>query len=247
MRRKTETTASNATHGNPAETQYDARLSIQELSKRIEALERAVEQLKAEQEPDVDRLPKTGSRKRGPKSKHHPLLLSDRDRMVEMLESFWPEIEPLCTPRPNSVELKRVLKAIGGQMQGRYKDSATHLLRSLPVLVSFLYGDRFRSNPRNIANALAGVPRISTWRSLKICQASSCNLAIGDRAIRAYTLRKHPALHEKLNIARSMASFAGVLKTYSTKDARLKQFSAEALFYAWGQCKADYKRFDLKS
>jgi hypothetical protein len=126
------------------------------------------------------------------------MILSDRDRLVEMLEYYWPEIEPMCSPRPNKEGLKRVLESIPGKALGRYDYPAEHLLAHLSNVLEFVSANRFRGDPRQIANAFAGFPNVSVWTSLKLCQASPCNNPIGNRAIRAYLRRKHRELYGSL-------------------------------------------------
>lgn len=164
---------------------------------------------------------------------------------MQMLEYYWPEIGPLCSPKPNAGGLKGVLESIPNQAQGGYKLPATHLLNHLSKLLEFLSTNRFRRDPRQIANAFAGYLKIGIWRSLKVCQASPCNDHIGPRAIRAYIRRKHPELHGNLTADYSLPNFATALKSYRTKDAKLKAFDARYLYLSWKQCAADYRALGL--
>jgi len=138
--------------------------------------------------------------------------------------------------------LRRALETIAERegslpaSQRRHDWPALHLLKHFPELIQFLSSDRFRRDPRQVANAFAGVPSVSVWRSLKLCQADPCNNPIGSRAIRSYIRRKHPELYQRLLADYSLVNFATALKSYRSKDQKLNQFGAQYLFLCWKQC-----------
>lgn len=173
------------------------------------------------------------------------MILSDRDRLVEMLEYYWPEIEPMCRPRPNKEGLKRVLESIPGKALGRYDYPAEHLLAHLSNVLEFVSANRFRGDPRQIANAFAGFLNVSMWTSLKLCQACPCNNPIGNRAIQAYLRRKHRELYGRLTSDYSLTNFATAIRDYRTKDAKLNPFDASYLHTSWQQCIANYQSLGL--
>ena len=195
----------------------------------------AVEVLQNTPGVDPSQWPVPERKRPGPKPAHTGMLLHDRDELIQMLEFFWPEFEPLCHPKPNETGLKRVLTAILPQMQGRYEFPARNLRKHLPELVKFQFGDRFRCDPRQIANAFAGAPTLSTWRSLKLCQQQPCLAPIGARAIRAYIRRKHPDLHGRLSADDSLVNFVTALRSYQTKDDRLTRLVPQYLHASWKQ------------
>ncbi len=236
MRRKESKSEDNSTHTLPAKREFDARRSIQALQKRIAKLESAVADLIAARNADFDELPQAERKRPGPKPRHRGMIFSDRDRLVEMLEYYWPEIEPMCSPRPNGEGLKRVLESIPGQALGRYEFPAKHLLVHLSQVLEFVLGDRFRGDPRQIANAFAGFPNVSVWTSLKLCQGRPFDNPIGNRAIRAYVRRKHRELHGRLTADYSLTNFATAIRDYRTKDAKLNPFDARYLYTSWQQC-----------
>ena len=106
-------------------------------------------------------------------------------------------------------------------------------MKHLPEVVKFLSSDRFRNDPRQLANAFARFPGISTWRSLKICQADPCNDLIGNRAIRAYIRRKHPTLYAELDRNHDLINFANVSNRYRSKDRNLRGYRADVLLQCW--------------
>ena len=173
--------------------------------------------------------------------------MHDRDEIVQMLELYWPELAPLCSPKPDVDDLRRALSRVPLLMQGRHELPARQLLKHLPDLVRFLSTDRFRGDPRQIANAFAGVPTIGIWRSLKVCQAGPCQSPIGERAIRAYIERKHKRLYENLSADNSIVNFATALKRYRSRDPKLQAYSAQLLYSAWNNSAPDYRRFGITS
>jgi len=207
----------------------------------VTELEKIVAQLSSPSESMLDKIPEAPKTRRGAKPTHGDTLFSDRDQLVLMLEQYWPELEPLCIPHPKESGLRIVLFAVRDQMGHRYRLPARHLLQNLPELIKFLSGNRFRADPRQIANALAGVPGISTWRSLKVCQASPCTLPIGDRARRAYIQRRHLELHGRLMADYTLTNFASALRMYRRKSARLNEITAMSLYQTWPQCEPDYQ------
>jgi hypothetical protein len=247
MRRIPFAPANNSTHGQIFRHKFDARLSIYGLQDRVTELERVVAELTDGSDILSDAVPVSEKKRPGPKRRYSGMLFLDRDQLIQMLESYWPEIEGLCGPSTNETGLKRVLSAVSKQLQGRYHEPAIHLKQNIPALIKFLSSDRFRSDPRQIANALAGVPSITTWRSLKLCQASRSDLPIGDRAIRAYLRRKHPELHGRLMADQSLTNFASALRSYRTNDAALKACTARSLYQSWKQCTADYISLGIAS
>jgi hypothetical protein len=142
-------------------------------------------------------------------------------------------MEPACVPvRPES--LNRVLKAIAHKTAGsQHQVCADHLLEHFNVLLQFLATDRFRGDPRQIANALAGVPSISFWRSLKVGQTEPCLNRIGQRALKAYIRRKHPRLYSDLETRINLVHFINVHRAYRTKDETIRDHYANAIHSAW--------------
>ena len=234
MRRKGPGVRKNSTQREKSKQQFDAHRSICELEERLNRLEQLFAGF-TETGYVEGQIPSAQGKRPGPKPVHIWSLRSDRDQLVRMLEKYWPEIEPFCIPRPDQRGLKGVLTSIV-RIRGFDELPAKHLLDHLLVLVKFLEGDRFRRDPRQIANAFAGFPQISVWRSLKICQENPCNDPIGKRAIRAYICRKHPRLYEELERNLDLINFANASKRYRSTDSKLRMYNAAALHSCWREC-----------
>jgi hypothetical protein len=246
MRRKKLEPRKNSTHTAPSPRQFDAEHAFRALEKRVDQLEKAVWY----ETGSLEGLPTAQNKepkRPGPKGIHFEMLLGNRNDLLQMLETYWPEIEPFCLPKPNTEGLRRVLAAIANRGQERYRTQASHLLRRVPDLVEFLITDRFRRDPRQIANAFAEFPKVGIWRSLKLCQSSPCDYPIGERAIKAYICRRHSRFYERLSADYSLTNFVNAIRSYRTKDQKLKSFPLQAwyLFEAWKKCAPDYAAIGL--
>jgi hypothetical protein len=240
MQRTSARREHDSTQISHSRRKLDATSLIRDLSERVARLERAFANTVAPLDLAASEIPATERKKPGPKAIHFQMLLSDRDTLVQMLESYWPEIEPLCWPRPKPKPLSLVFEAITNQQGSWYARASKHLVEHIDKLVDFLSTDRFRRDPRQIANAFAGFPAIGIWRSLKLCQSNPCNHHIGNRAIKAYIHRKHPDLFRDLDADYSLPNFASALRTFRTKDQKLSAFRADDLYQCWEQSKPNY-------
>jgi hypothetical protein len=227
MRRKRALRRENTTQTEQFDAKYD-------LEARVRRLEESVFKNKAE----VSSHPKKRIKmKSGPKPKRPPTIYDDRDDFVYLFESYWPEIEPKCVPPIDIEGLKRIFTALTAMEIGKIAEAAKKLLDRLPFIEEFFANpklrDRFRGDPRVLAGALAGVPEVGQWRSLKLCPPITCKLPMGDRAVCSYIRRKHPALHNALTVGIDTLGLGPWLKEYRTRDKTLKKYSAQELIDAW--------------
>ena len=215
----------------------DAAKQVQALAKRVKELERSVAAVATQpSDEDVWRASRTLNEgaKRGPKPKHPTFIYSDRNELVNMLEDHWPELLPHCRTPVNPAALRHALTAIA-KRDGHYTRAAQHLLSNFKIFSEFLAGDRFRNDPRQIANAMAGVPHVSTWRSLKLCGAKPCEMNLGERAVRAYIERKHHELYRAISNQSDLVSISALMRSYRTRDRHIACYkkTAVALEQAW--------------
>jgi hypothetical protein len=246
MRRSASTARTNSTQTGNSRIYFDAERSIRELQERVSKLERLMAEHFGQGTEELSEVFTAAERRKpGPKPRHSGMIFLKRDELVQMLERYWPEIEFHCFPKPNPLALRAVLHAIESQEQNlppgesRHLWAVKHLLDSWPQLCNFLSGNRFRRDPRQIANAFAGVPQVSVWRSLKLCQAQPSNHSLGQRALRAYIRRKHPELYGNLLAEESLINFANSLKRYRSKDRQVTGLTAQYLHYCWEKCTPD--------
>jgi hypothetical protein len=203
---------------------------------RVAALEKQVAQAQFEVKADRDDsvAPTEERVRRGPKPRFRPEhFLQWRDLLVEMLESNWPEIEPTCVPEVDETAFTSALEAIAHKGGSQHQSCAEHLLRNLGMLLKFLGTSRFRGDPRQLANALAGAPQLTFWRSLKLAQADPCELRIGQRALKAYIRRKHPGLYREFEKNIDLLHFTNVWRAYRIKDTNISDYYARAIHHVW--------------
>src|SRR4051812_41076314 len=187
------------THSSRKIPNHDARISALEL--RISELENRLRTIRSNNLMDWS-LPDPPKPKRGRKPKLQSFILMDRDEMIEMLESYWPEIGPFCN-KVNEKLIRTSLELITHSDHREKAKAARHLLQHFHTLLAFLRSNRYRNEPRNIANAVAGVPAVSWWRSLRHCGSKEhrSEKTRNERAIRDYLRRKHPHLYRRFERA----------------------------------------------
>lgn len=247
MQRTTQSNSPISTHSAHTTRQFDAHRAIRDLEQRIARLEKALENGVGPLDYLAQDIPAEQPKKPGPKPIHFQGLLGDRDTMIQMLEAYWPEIEPLCWPKPKPKSLFRVLEKISAQKLSSYAQAAGHLTGHFGHFLKFLASDRFRRDPRQIANALAGFPQVGLWRSLKLGQSRPSNYPIGARAMRAYIRRKHPVLFRRLAADVDLLNFVSALRSYRTRDRWLAGLNAQYLHQCWLESMPNYRVLGIEN
>jgi len=246
MRRMTQDSSSISTHSSDSTRKFDAERVIAELVQRVARLEKAVENGVGPIDYLAQEIATAEPKKPGPKPIHFQGLLADRDTLVQMFENHWPELEPLCWPKAKPKSLLRVLETISAEKMSSYAQAARRLIEQFDSVLKFLASDRFRHDPRQIANALAGVPQVGLWRSLKLCQSRPTSYPIGQRAMKAYLERKHPVLYRRLAADLDLLNFVSALRSYRTKDRWLAGLNAQYLHQCWQQAMPNYQALGLE-
>ncbi len=235
------------------------KAEIASLRSRVDALER---KRRNESVAGVsDELAQDRGAKRGPKPKHSPDISIQRDMFVRLFEKYWVEIEPLCgawnedgtavARPPDMKKLRTFLVRLRDNPQGfQEAESAGELVERLTELETFLTQpstrryfsgnpnqerNRTGGDPRQLANALAGVPKIGIWRSLKICGAKEARCAVDmqETALPSYIRRKHPLLCRALEARQGML-LSSFLVSYPIKhDPHLRNLKADELQRIW--------------
>jgi hypothetical protein len=240
-------TQKNSTQTSPKIDKFDAERLWRDHERRLKNIEVWMAN-KVDEEASIALRLKNGQiaklpKKRGPKPKYPATIYRDWDLFVSLFESYWPEIEPMCGPTANMEGLKRILTALKAQEVGQIAEAAQQLLDRLPFIKEFFANPRlrarFRSDPRVLAGALAGVspmagvPGVGLWRSLKLCPPESCKVRMNDRSVRSYIRRKNLPLHQTLDAGIDLLGLISWLKEHRTRDKTLKQYSAQRLMDAW--------------
>lgn len=236
----------NSTQNSQTSDKFDAERSWRDLERRVRNIEdRMANQLEEEYRfalhVEKDRMAKL-PKKRGPKTISDGELDSRLNVLDQFLESQWPELAPLCGPKPNLRALREALigfaQPIASARVGTVDDhraAAQRLLDNFDQLTELLtnHQDRFAGDPRQIANAIAGCPEIRFWTSLKRCQQRPVRVGIHPRAIKSYIQRKHPTLHKKLLENPSTPELAAFWHRQRTKDPILIGLKASDLERLW--------------
>jgi hypothetical protein len=167
---------------------------------------------------------------RGPAPTHRNDLLPFRDKLVMLIEWYWPEIQQACTLPINGKFLLRTLNAVKLKVPC---EASSHLVDHIDKLIMFVnahnkkppHARTFRNDPRQFANAMAGIPLIGFWSSMRKCErkANRCQSAIDKRAIRSYIQRKHRRLAGILSGVKvgDTLAYRAALKDYDLRDAHL--------------------------
>jgi hypothetical protein len=167
---------------------------------------------------------------RGPAPTHRSDLLPFRDQLVMLIEGYWPEIQEACTIPLDDRFLLQALQAIKLKVPC---EASSHLVDHIDKLIGFVNSHNkkpphtrtFRNDPRQLANAMAGIPLIGFWSSMRKCErkANRCQSAIGKRAIRSYIQRKHRRLAGILGGVKTgnTLAYRAALKDYDLRDSHI--------------------------
>jgi len=232
-----------ATHNATLSPKFDAEAEISALKIQVAELTKHVARLRCraayqDDEFASDAEPVDLRPKRGRKQRHSRNILSDRDTLVRLFEGNWPELEPLCGTELCIDALMSFLASIAiDSNRGQTGEVAQRLIDSGGAVQEFLstpkFQKRFRGEPRVLAGALAGLPRVGPWRSLKLCPPRTCAVQLNDRAMPSYIRRKHPKLFRALEAGMDVVQTVAWLKDYRTRDKRIKRLKAIELHHMW--------------
>jgi hypothetical protein len=163
--------------------------------------------------------PKPQPRKRGPKPQlSDEILAIRRHKLIWFLEEYWPELLKMLTRKSSETAIRTRLQMFSESRFGPHALHAKYLLDRLPFLLNFIRSRDYTGDPRQIANALAGVPENAWPTSLKRCRAIPCENAIGPRALRDYLRRNFPGVHAKLLNAKDADAVVRAMAATQTVD-----------------------------
>jgi hypothetical protein len=157
-------------------------------------------------------------------------LLQDRDSLIDFLEIRWPELTLLLrNPANKKEEFVAVFRShpfISGEFSSRTRDQE-HLWRYAEELWDFLVSGRYHGDPRQIANAMAGVPMLSWRRSFDLCGQSPSSLPIYVQAMRDYLRRRFSDRFRELLTAGTPAEAHKIIKRARSDDRLIKQLKRQ--------------------
>lgn len=177
---------------------------------RLDRLERRLARIETLVEAKLGPLANDEDESQGPRPGPKPnlsleQLLARRDWLIETVEHFWPELRPLFRRAMQSPLTCRQLEGAMQPVHGHMTQWKQHLLQHVAELQHFLRSSGYSGDPRQVANAMAGLPEYKASTSLRICRSHPSQLAIGQRALRDYLSRKHPSIFRRLLKASSVA------------------------------------------
>ena len=179
------------------------------------------------------------SKNRGPKALYRGDILRFRDRLVMVVEAYWPELQTALRTPVDEAALLHLLTAIHRKSQ---TEASEHVVNCVDSLIELIKKNRVRNDPRQVANALAGLPNITIITSLKRCgrKKNRCEIAIGQRARRAYIERRHPRLARMLSLLppEDLSEYApesveGIATTFVDPNIYLGKNRAKGLRGIW--------------
>jgi hypothetical protein len=196
-----------------------------ELTKRVEELERR----------DRVNIPMPLKRKRGPKPKlSKDELLRRRDTLILWLEENWPELSHAIKRARKAEQLIPIMRKM--RPLSSHHEQPPFIKewnRYWPKLWEFIArSGRYYNNPRNIANALAGVPELSWKRSFDVCSSHPSHLSIQPRAVLDYLLRNVPERLKAIRAANGDVERIRDILESRTKDNHLVMLSLQAMHVA---------------
>jgi hypothetical protein len=153
-------------------------------------------------------------------------VLLFRNSLVCFMESNWPELRnALENPKSKGRILAALQPYIARKHVVAAYELADFLAREIDSLWEFLNSGRYTRDPRQIANALAGVPQVSWRRSFDFCgkKENSYELWIHERAMRDYLKRKFYGRFVKLSRATTVEEISTIMRGTRTHDRNMRE------------------------
>ncbi len=190
---------------------------LEKMEKRLEAVEEELELLPLPNIPVASWAAPHQSLGRKP-GLPTPVLLYRRDNLIIWLERNWPELQLAIRQARKPADLIPAFSKLKPLNVPHMPEFMQEPGRYLPQLWAFLKSGRCHGNPRNIANAMAGVPKQSWKRSFDIGCSNPSKLPLDVRAYRDYLRRKFPERLRELLRVKTPEKVAEVLSRSRTED-----------------------------
>lgn len=211
---------------------------LEELQTKVAGLESRVHKLET---PFEFKLAVPSPKKKGrPENIDQHDLLRRRDNLFNFCCYHWPELKNMIRRAKSVRRLDTLLTWFDDKA---YEPEGRALLKArVQSLWEFTRSSRYRGDPLHIADALAGVPEISWWRSKNRCSGHEPIISRHPRSWRDYVERKFPERYRELLRAGNPEKVRLVLDRAQTDDlviltlkgdpARLPSYFAEGVS-AW--------------
>ena len=144
------------------------------------------------------------------------VLFERRDRLSDFCGYHWPELSWAIQPAQSAADLREKLGALDF---GAYREEeARHLIENCDALWEFTQSRRYHGDPRQVADAMAGVPELRWRTSFNVCQANRTRIPLHLRAERDYLMRKFPERFPDLVAATTKQEVLAILENTRTED-----------------------------
>lgn len=140
-----------------------------------------------------------------------------RDALFVEIAECWPDLRMLLRTSTNERTLYRRLRVVA---KG---EEALRVVRNLDALWAFLKHKRFRDDPLQLANAMAGVPEIAWKTSLNRCAGKETVTALHPHAWRSHLAREMPDVLRGIEAARNEEEYRAAVGAGPTADYVLLQ------------------------
>jgi hypothetical protein len=198
------------------------------LTKRLNALEARIEKLERKSEPFQLKIPTTKIERRGRDQKIDDFdLFQNREEIFKFAAYYWPELSQMIARARSAEELVRFLQWFEGKP---YAPEGGRMLRQrCEALWNFTiaYPKRYYGDPLQVADALAGVPKIAWRTSLNRCSGKPIKLPRHFRSLRDYLARKFPERFEEFLNADSTEQVVAILAKAASTDEVIEMLRAK--------------------
>ena len=142
--------------------------------------------------------------------------LERREYIINIVEWHWPELALVIKKARKSEDLRD--KIVFPGINPHTSKFAMYPNDCLKELWAFVNSNRFRGNPRNMANAMAGLPEVSWKRSFDIGSMNPSPKLLHNRVIRDYMKRHHPERLKDLLKAKTQPEIKKALNKIRSKN-----------------------------
>lgn len=143
-------------------------------------------------------------------------LFERRDRLSDCCGYHWPEFSWAIQPATSAADLRKRLGALN--FSEYREEEAKRLIENCDALWEFTQSRRFHGDPRQVADAMAGVPELRWRTSFNVCQANPTRIPLHLRAEKDYLRRKFPERFLDLLAARTEREVLAALRKARTED-----------------------------
>jgi len=207
---------------------FQRRYSLSLLTRKMEVLENRLQRLEARLSViDPTFLMKSreqGLRRRGRTPRLSRMeLFGIRERLVHYCSFNWPELVWILNYAQDASDAARLIQR---HLEPGIWNEHEHLYQNADQLWSFVKSKRYHGDPRQVADAMAGVPKLSWRTSWNRCMSDPTHVSLHQRAYRDYLRRKFPERFHELLRAETTDEVITILDRARTDDVVIRLLRA---------------------